>query len=547
MPLGMIEGALGGIGLFLLGMRIMSDGIRTVADDRIRSVFAALTSNRVSSMIFGMVLSLVLNSASAAVIFAIGLVNGGVLGMFQALSVLGGVLLGASLSLHLPWVPYRLVAAPLIFAGVLLRFFAHGRRVANVGNLLLGAGLLFLGLTMLEGSFRPSDRHPFYGAFQEAFFHHPLPALLFGGLISCFVQSALSTMNVILSLVSSYAVSDPVASVMVLGGALGFALVGAVASIGGTSVSRRTSLVFFLITLFVSLSMSVLASYLPALLQSVRPPDVAGVDHLGATYNLLSWVFTVAALLTAIIASILSGPVSRKIGAVEDHGGNGAAPQPCAGYLDARILNTPTLAIEQARKEIVRMTSVAAFMYADTRDILFEYDARRADTIRQHEQVLDSLNHEITLFLASLARSTTNPEISYAIPGLLQSVSDLEHMGDRCEDILGTIVSRKEAGVIFSDDAMNDLRRLSAVVATSVAAVESMLIHGTKPDEQALREIKTLARATFGEVARLHFERISAGVCPPRAAMLFNDLTSSFARIAELCWNIVGIRERTTP
>ena len=92
----------------------------------------------------------------------------------------------------------------------------------------------------------------------------------------------------------------------------------------------------------------------------------------------------------------------------DDRGGICLTPQPCAGYLDDRILNTPTLAIEQARKEIVRMIGVTSFMFADTREILFDYDARRAETISQHEQVLDSLNLEITSFLATLARSTTN-------------------------------------------------------------------------------------------------------------------------------------------
>ena len=155
MPLSLIEGALGGIGLFLLGMRLMSDGIRTVADARIRDVFTTLTSNRLYSMLFGMAAALAVNSGSAAVIFTIGLVNGGVLNTFQALSVLGGVLIGASLPLHIHIIPYSLISTPLIFSGVVLKFFARKRRYANAGDLLLGIGLLFLGLTLLEGAIAP--------------------------------------------------------------------------------------------------------------------------------------------------------------------------------------------------------------------------------------------------------------------------------------------------------------------------------------------------------------------------------------------------------
>lgn len=546
MPLSLFEGALGGIGLFLLGMRIMSDGIRTVADDRIRSVFAAVTSNRLYSLLFGMALSLSLNSASAAVIFTIGLVNGGVLNVFQALSVLGGVLIGSSLALYLPVIPYSLLATPFIFVGVLLKFFARRRRYANAGDLLLGAGLLFLGLTLLEGSFRPSDNHPFYGAFNGAFFHSPLPALFFGGMISWFVQSALSLTAVIETLATSHHVSTLVAGDMVLGGLVGVAAIGGLVSIGGTSVSRRIAAAFFLINLAVVL---LLIAFAPALADMLHATKVYSATtavemRAGPLLTYLARVHTIAGLLTALCATVLSGLVSRVIGAVDDHGGNGVVAQPCAGYIDDRILNTPTLAIEQARKEIIRMMSVTSFMYADTREILFDYDARRAETVRQHEQVLDSLNFEITSFLAKLAHSTINSEISYEIPGLLQTVTDLEHIGDRCEEILECIVARKEGNIIFSEDAMDDLKRLSVVVGSCFSAVEDLFRNGTQPDGEELRDIKTVARMTFDEVKRVHFERISSGTCPPRAALMFIELNAAFVRIAELCWNIMTVQGR---
>ncbi len=244
MPLSLLEGALGGIGLFLLGMRILSDGIRTVADDRIRSVFARITSNRFYSALFGIALSFSLNSVNAAVIFSIGLLNGGMLNAYQALSVLGGVLVGAALALHVPGIPYSVVATPLVFLGVVLKFFARRRRFANSGDLLLGAGLLFLGLTLLEGSFRPYESHPFYNAFDGVFFKNPLLASLFGSVIACFVQSSTSLNSVITSLVSSYSVNPEIAFEMALGGSLGVALIGLLASIGGTSVSRNVATAF---------------------------------------------------------------------------------------------------------------------------------------------------------------------------------------------------------------------------------------------------------------------------------------------------------------
>jgi phosphate:Na+ symporter len=546
MPLGLIEGALGGIGLFLLGMRLMSDGIRTVADARIRDVFTAITSNRFYSMMFGVVAALAVNSGSAAVIFTIGLINGGVLNIFQALCVLAGTLIGASLPLHLHIIPYSLISTPLILLGVLLKFFARRRRLANAGDLLLGIGLLFLGLTLLEGSFRPFDRHPLYAMFSEYFFNESFPATFFGALVSFLVQSAHSSVSVITSLSSMYRIDPVMGSRMVAGGLIGVAAMGALASVGGNSVTRRVAMAYLVLALAVTL---LLVPFVPFMLQAAQCLSFTrwspACDSGQPLFCNLAWVHMFASFVMASVIVVVSAPLSRLLSNADKIDGSGAGvPQPCAGYLDERILNTPALAIEQVRKEITRMISVTAFMFADTHEILFDFDARRSETIRQHEQVLDSLNHEITAFLAALSRTDSSPEISYDIPGLFQTVTDLEHIGDRCEDILDCIIDRKTTGVIFSDDAMDDLKQLAQLVGNAINDAEQMVRNGLELEGFDIHESKIAMRTAVESVKQRHFERISTGVCPPRAAKLFIEMTSDFEAIAGLCWNIIASQGR---
>lgn len=544
MPLSLIEGALGGIGLFLLGMRLLSDGIRTLTDVRIRRFFFICTSNRLYSLLFGVTMSMTLNSGSAAVVFTIGLVNGGVLNTFQAMSVLGGVLIGASLSLHFHIIPYSLIATPLIFSGVLLKFFARRRRYANAGDLLLGAGLLFLGLTLLEGSFRPINHHPLYEVFDGFFYHMSAMAALFGALVSFLVQSAPSAISIVASLMHNHQVSLALSGSMVAGGLVGVAAMGCLAAVGGTSISRRVALIFLLITTCITLLFVVLS---PLLADSILSGSASAANSAGTNFvKPLSWIHTSVSLCAALFAVALSGPASRLLASAEGsqkkQGTDSAHAS--AGYLDLRIINTPTIAIEQARKELVRMMSVTSFMFADVREIVFEYDARRAETIRQHEKMLDSLNHEITSFLALLSRSTKNPEINYEIPGLLQTVTALEHIGDRSEEVLDSIVTRKNAGVIFSNDAMDDLKILLTAVSTVISATEDVVRSGQPIDTETLHHIKHSTRSCFDRVKQAHFDRISSGVCPPQAMMLFNDMSSALSSIAELCWNVLGMQVR---
>ncbi|RII31432.1 MAG: hypothetical protein CXR30_01055 [Geobacter sp.] len=546
MPLSLFEGALGGIGLFLLGMRLMSDGIRTVANDRVRGVFAAFTANRVYSLLFGVVMSVALNSASAAVMFTIGLINGGVLTAFQALNILGGVLIGSALTLHFTTIPYSLVATPLVFIGVILKFFARRRRYANSGDLLLGIGLLFLGLSLLEGSFRPFEAHPLYTVIGDMFFKHSLLSFLFGGIISCLVQSVHSSVTVIAALTASRHLNESISFAMVLGGFGGVAVMGCLASVTGRFISRRIALSFLFITVCSALLMTAAAPFLADMLQHSNLPAVRSGVRSPAypLYSQLVWIYTVASLLMAVLISVFSGYISRLLGVTIRDRGNISDSQTYASYIDTRILNTPILAIEQARKEITRMMSVTSFMYADVRGILFDFDARRADTIRQHEQVLDSLNHEITAFLATLARSSNSTEISYDIPGLIQTITDLEHVGDHCEEILNRIVDRKEAGIIFSDAAMHDLKDFVDLITTVFTLAEDCVTFGQRPADDLFHDSKNRIRAAFRQMKQTHFERISTGVCPPRSALLYMELTTSFMRIAELCWNIMAVQRR---
>jgi phosphate:Na+ symporter len=544
MPLSLIEGALGGIGLFLLGMRLMSDGIRTVADARIRRIFSLFTSNRFYSLLFGAAMSMAVNSGSAAVVFTIGLVNGGVLNAFQAMNILGGVLIGASLTLHLHIIPYSLIATPLVFSGVVLKFFSRRRRFTNAGDLLLGVGLLFLGLTLLEGSYRPINHHPIYEAFNGIFYRLPAMSVVFGALVSFLVQSASSSIKIISSLTGSHQISSDISTAMVAGGFIGVAFMGNLASLGGNVISRRIAGMFLVLSLAVSLlfvlfSQLLVDAILPGLTCATGTTD----SHL---FNRLSWFHSVVSLFTAACSVMLSGPVSRLLAPVDGaaHANGTDSAQPCASYLDLRILNTPTIAIEQARKEIQRMMNVTAFMYADIREIVFEFDSRRAETIRQHEKVLDSLNHEITAYLALLSRSTKSPEISYEIPGLIQTVSVLEHIGDRCEEVLEGIMARKEAGVLFSDAAMEDLKALITSVGNVMGIMDEVVRSGQPIGADALHRIKQTTRSSFERVKQAHFDRIASGVCPPQAMMLFNDMESAIIAIAELCWGILGMQVR---
>lgn len=538
MHLGILEGALGGIGLFLLGMKLMSDGIRFIADDRIRSVLLRVTSNRYLSLLLGVLMTLAVSSGSAAVIFAVGLLNGGVLNVFQALCVLAGVLLGSSLSLHLHLIPYSLFSGFFILGGFVLKYFFSNRRLVHYGTLFLGIGLLFFGLSLLEGSYRPiNESHPLQELMRGMLSRSSFMAALFGSIISFLVQSSQSTISIITSLEKSNSMSSSLSFAMSCGGLIGMSAIGLLASVGGKYVARQVVRFLMIVTLFVCL---------PLIIFSQTGADIsyevaAIFDSLDRKY-VLSWGYTIICIVAALVIFISAGPFSRFLHKNEaNSSGRSGGMQPAAGYLDRRILTTPPIALEQARKEVQRMATVATWMYADVLAILSDFDARRVNTIRQHEQLLDSLNSEITSFLAALSKSANGPDILYEVPGLIQIVSSLEHIGDVSEDILDCTLERKESGIVFSQEAMSDLISFAEQTGYILAKTEKFVLSGENFNREDLHHIKARTRQLYDQIKESHFSRICSGVCPPRSAILFQEMSSSCMRIAELCWNIMGI------
>lgn len=539
MPFTLFEGALGGIGLFLFGMRLMSDGVHTVATARIRSIFSTITTNRFSSFFTGIMLAILVQSGNAAIVFVFVLLNSRVINSFQTINIVAGILVGASLSLQLEINTYNIIAPLLIFTGVVVSFFARKRSFSNWGKLCLGTGILFLGVSLLEGSYRPFNHHPLYEIFDGFFYRTPTSATIFGMLLSFLVQSAHTYTSIISTIIPTYSIAFNTGIFMVAGGVSGIAIMASLAALSGRSVARRLSLFFFIIT--ISSGFLGIITHHFIFLEINTFSNLKTTDIYGILANIHLFVSTIAAFILVISSSMVSRIFTETD--LRTKGTNELFSQ-SNGYLDIRILSTPTIAFEQARKEIIRMVKIVSFMYADLHASFTIYDARRAETIRQNEHILDSLNHEITSFLAQLSQ-TGSGDIKYEIALQLHTVSGLEHIGDRCEEILKIIIAKKETGCMFSDAAMKDIHQLAKTVSEIITLLNSSITNDFVCDKEIIQHSKKVTRSVFDKVKQNHFERISTGVCSPNVMMFFNDIISAFLRITEDCWLILEDRIRT--
>lgn len=544
--------ALGGLGLFVFGMKTMADGLQRFASGRFRRLVEKFGGNRLSAALMGGCLSSLLQSSGAASILIIGFVNAGLLSLYQALGMLVGTGLGTALAVQFIAFKISFLSLPVIFVGVVLRFFSKRRRWVFFGEILLGFGLLFLGLEIMETRLLPLGQAEIFRGTHSFLFDMPIANVLFGALITFLVQSGSAAIGVILALAGSGFIGFEQATAMALGEVIGTLALSAIGSIGGSLTAKRTVFFYGVISVVSVACVLLVFPFYLRLVALVTPGYAEGVPHLSSIFSLtppptlfhtvtaraVANSYTLFSIFMAVVFLPFIGFFARSAGRILPEKGD-LDIEPHPRFLDYRVVNTPTLAILQAGNELKRMAQVAYSMVSDTLDQFYEFNAKRAALIQQKENLLDVLQKEISSFLVLLARQSPGSDKPLEIPVYLGTVNDLEGIGDTCEIILECLRRKKEGTVYFSVTAMDELKSQAKkafhLTNLAVDALESFDV----PDEEAMLDLKNELLSSEESLKRNHLERLSTGNCTVIAGLLFMKIISAFTKIGDYSYSII--------
>ncbi|MDD2337099.1 MAG: Na/Pi cotransporter family protein [Geobacteraceae bacterium] len=547
--------ALGGLGLFVFGMKTLADGLQRFASGRFRRLVEKLGGNRLSAALMGGCLSSLLQSSGAASVLIIGFVNAGLLSLYQALGMLVGTGLGTALAVQFIAFKISFLSLPAIFLGVVFRFFSRRRRWVFFGEILLGFGLLFFGLEIMESRLLPLGQAEILQGTHSFPFDMPIANVLIGALIAFLVQSGSAALGVILAVAGSGFIGFEQATAMALGEVMGTLALSAIGAIGGTLTAKRT--VFFYGVISVS-SVALVLLFFPFYLQlvsMVTPGYGGGASHVGSVFSLtppqalshtvtaraVANSYTLFSIFMALVFLPFIGFFARSAGKIlPEKGDINIEPHP--RFLDFRVVNTPTLAFLQAGNELKRMAQVAHSMVTDTLEQFYEFNAKKASLIQQKENLLDVLQKEISSFLVLLARQAPSSEKPLEIPVFLSTVNDLEGIGDNCEIILECLRRKKEDMVYFSETAMDELKSLakdaSYLMNLAVDALDSFDV----PDAEAMKELKKALLTSEEKLKRNHLVRLSTGNCTVIAGLLFMEIIAAFTKIGDFSYSIIEMQ-----
>lgn len=538
--LGLCSGLAGGLGMFLFGMKLMSEGLQKVAGNKLKAFLEKLTANRVVGTLAGAGVTAVIQSSSATTVMVVGFVNAGLMNLMQALSVVLGANVGTTITAQLISFKVGALAYPAIGVGVVMRMFFHERKIQSYGEILIGFGLLFTGMSVMEGSFKPlRTNETFHHAFVY-FSSNPVAAVLAGTLLTMIVQSSSATIGITIALATTGLIDFYAASALVLGENIGTTITANLAAIGTNPAARRAAFGHFLFNALGVIYMLFILKWFIMGVDWFTPGDPHFIDTNGEMPNIKRHI---ANLHTAfnIINVIIFLPILQVLAKICEKliPGEEEIKQKML-FLDDRLIETPSFAASQAMKEVKRMSGISIEMLKLAKDCFFERDRKKIAQIFEHEKTVDLLERDITLFLVKLNQQSISEETSSDINSMLNVLHDLEKIGDYAENIARYTEKIIDENVTFSQAAMDEIKELFDVSIRFTENIIASYNRGGIPkkvntDDEDL--IDTMRR----QLRLKHIDRLHDGSCTVENGIVYIDILNNLEKTGDQVFNIAQV------
>ncbi|HHZ20037.1 MAG TPA: Na/Pi cotransporter family protein [Firmicutes bacterium] len=567
----LVFGVIGGLGLFLLGLVTLGDGLQRVSSDRMRKILASL-NNPFLALLAGAILTILFQSSSATAIVIIGLLNARLLTLTQTLVVLMGANIGTTFIAQL--IAFRVDNYALLAVGVGfgLRYFAKRRSLRYIGQTLLGLGLAFVGMNTLSTVLQTLAQHTTFRNNLLVLGNYPVYGFLVGIIVTALLQSSNATIVLLQGMAQQSVLQGffylpllplNTAITVLMGSNVGGCLASVLASFGRSRDTKRAALAFFLFNLVGSV---LILFFIPAYGRWIQDFTQAifvwfgkmasyilgegrywpSLRHIDVMAREIAMAHTVFTIVNTLVWLPLVNPVIRLMQKILP--GKDTEPQEGTKYLDESMVGTPTVALNLAVLEIGNMANITLQMLKNARQAFTKGSATLIGEVEKKEELVDELQSKITLYLSTvLSRSLLTPMQSRQLAGLLHVVNDVERVGDHAHNIAQYAEAKIEDKLPFSELAINELELLFGKVEDIFARSVQALM--TNDQVQAKKVIcrETTIDKMEEELRQNHINRLNQGKCWPGSGVVYVELLSNLERVADHAVNIaqVVLREET--
>jgi phosphate:Na+ symporter len=541
---------IGGLGIFLLGMKYMSDGMQAVAGSRLRGMISFATNNRISAIGVGVTITCVVQSSSITTVMVVGFVNSGVMQLSQALGVIMGANIGTTITGWILVLKIGKYGLPLLGAAAIVYLFSKGDRWRFWAMAIMGIGMIFFGLELMKDACSLIREHPSFESWFQSFQANDYPGVLGCALIGCLltvmVQSSSATLGITISLASQGVISYPTAAALILGENIGTTITAYLASLGATTNARRAAYFHIIFNLIGVLWITALFGPYIELVQWVVGADVTKVimvdgkptydttATIAATHSIFNITNTLLFLpFLPLFVKLLEKFVPAKPYKEKPH----------LTDLDIRILETPLLAIEQSQKEIEKMGDGCAKMMDWLKTLYAQADRDRslAERLNHRERVLDSVHDELAVFITSLLSGNVPHAAAEEARRQLRMADEYESVSDYLANLEKFDRKLRDIELRFTKEQRQNLLELHELLEQQLETVNDSLKHHDTEVITKLETISKRVRDLLKALRRKHLDDLSSGDIPPEVSVAYLGALNAYARVRDHARNIAEV------
>jgi phosphate:Na+ symporter len=526
---------LGGLGLFLYGMKLMGDGLENAAGDKLKGIFDRITSNPVKGVLTGTIVTAIIQSSSATTVMVVGFVNAGLMNLYQATSVIMGANIGTTITAQLITFKFDAFAPVFLAIGAVMILFCNKRKVKELGQIILGFGILFLGLKLMSSAMSPLKDSVFFTNLILKLEGHTILGLLIGMMMTAVLQSSSASTGILVALASTGSLPLTVAIPILLGNNIGTCVTALISSIGTSITAKKAAVIHLLFNLIGAVIFLVIpVTFLANIVLSISPNS--GVEaiprQIANAHTIFNVVNTLLLLplikyLVAFVNKIIPGEDEKDVPGVK--------------YIDERLLETPAIAFGQTTNEIVRMGEKAKENLKVAMNSFLQGDEELIKVAYNNEKIINLLEHDITRYLVKLSNSDLGDEQRAELASYFHVVNDIERIGDHAENIADLASERITKRLNFSIDAMNEIKGMFDYTISAVEMSIDCFKSYNREKAASIRGIEERIDSLEKELRASHIKRLNTGVCNAVVGTIFLDLISNLERIGDHSVNIAEI------
>ena len=524
---------LGGVGLFLFGMTVMSTGLKNAAGDNLQSILEKVTSNKIIAVLVGIGITMVIQSSSATVVMVIGFVNAGMMTLAQAIGVVLGSNIGTTVTAQITAFNLSKYAPIMIFIGAIMHIFIKKNFVKHTGAIIMGFGMLFFGVGVMKEGIAPLSDSAGFKSFLSGL-DNPALAILFGLAFTALLQSISSSSVIFQAFAIQGLLNVDTAAYLLIGGAIGAVTPNILAALTTNREGKRTAVMNLSFNIFRALLLVALINIFPQLLELIKNLSPNDVGRQIANMNS---IFAIIAVLVALPFSNFLIKIAERVLPIGEEEQEEKRDRTLQFMANISKLPAP-IAMSQAQKEITRMGRISSKNLHRALECFFNYNPEKAAKVRAREESVNILNHTIADALVQLRALDLSEENMRRVSMMTIAITDIERISDHAENIIEYTEGMLSKRASMSDDAIEELKKMSADVLEEVDIALDIFENDDYSRLDSLEEYEEKVDMQEDLLIGNHVKRLMDGGCDPLAGVVFADIVTDLERCGDHAINI---------